>query len=151
MSARAKKPTTTPPPVRAKSSTARGHASGELPVVEDKPDLDSQRTNIFDSGRAGVQAPPDRSGPIQMVSMKTPGVAAARVPFVEHPRPQVKLRAISEVTPTGGNERGNLGRLAPPRDPAAVRARRRGDYVIYACIAIVVASAVAIAIWFVAR
>lgn len=59
---------------------------------------------------------------VPAISMKADSGPAPAPPLV--PRPEVKLRAISEVgipiTPPGG-----LGHLAPPRDPQA-RAPRSG-------------------------
>jgi len=82
--------------------------------------------------------------------MKTPGVGSGPAP-IERPRPQVKLRAISEVTPLEHAQPANLGRIAPPRDPRKVRARRFRDYIVWASLAVMLASAVALGIWFLAR
>jgi hypothetical protein len=94
-----------------------------------------------------------KSEPIQVVSMKTPHDAPPepgappRTPIV--PRP--KLRAISEITPLPHAQPRNLGYLAPPRDPAEVRSRRVRDLVVWSSVAVMLASVVALVIWFLAR
>jgi hypothetical protein len=101
---------------------------------------------------AGDAQPRRKSEPIQVVSMKTPmdrpaADAPAQTPIV--PRP--KLRAISEITPLPHAQPRNLGYLAPPRDPAEVRSRRMRDLVLWSSVAVIVASVVALFIWFIAR
>lgn len=96
---------------------------------------------------AQAPVPRDRSEPIRAISMKTPGAAGAE----QKPQrvlPVVKLRAMSEVQPTPGRGMGNL---APPRDPRAARSRRVRDNVIWASVAVILASIVTLAIWFLAR
>jgi len=89
------------------------------------------------------------SGPVA-ISMKTPADAkpdATETPILARP----KLRAISEVTPLPNAQPSNLGYLAPPRDGAEVRSRRVRDLVMWACVSVIIASGVALVIWFVAR
>ncbi len=140
MSARAKRPSTKPPPApaRAKSVTQKGRPSQ---VDEDAA------TSIYDSGNFGREAP----SPIKAISMKTPGQqkigADAYLAQPEVKKPM--LRAMSEVHARPKQQ--NLGYLAPPRDPAEVRARRVQDYILWGSISIILASAIALAIWFLAR
>jgi hypothetical protein len=137
VSARAKRPSTKPP-TRAKSVTQKGRPSQ---VDEDAA------TNIYDSGNFGREAP----SPIKAISMKTPGqqkIAAdgyRAVPEVKKPM----LRPMSEVHARPKQQ--SLGYLAPPRDAKEVRARRVQDYIVWGSISIIVASAVALAIWFLGR
>jgi hypothetical protein len=92
----------------------------------------------------------ERSGDIQAISMKTPGgappTAEVNPPTPILPRP--KLRAVSEVTPVKAQ---NLGHVAPPYDPERARARRVREYVIGGCVAVILACAIALVVWFVAR
>lgn len=92
----------------------------------------------------------DRSGPIQAISMKTPGdvprAAEANPPTPMLQRP--KLRAVSEITPV---KQQNFGHVARPYDPEEARARRLRDYVIWGCVAVILACAIALVVWFVAR
>lgn len=144
MSARAKRPSTQPPKPtlpagpRAKSVTQKGRPSQ---VDEDAA------TSIYDSGNFGREAP----SPIKAISMKTPGVqkiaadAYRAAPEVKKPM----LRAMSDVHARPKQQ--NLGYLAPPRDPAEVRARRVQDYIVWASVSIILASGIALAIWFLAR
>jgi hypothetical protein len=85
------------------------------------------------------------TGPMRVISMKTPGQDAAKQ---DRPIPQVKLRALSEIhqTPARG-----MGNLAPPHDPQESRSRRRLDHIIWVSAAVIVASIVTLAIWFLAR
>lgn len=90
-----------------------------------------------------------RSEPIRVISMKDH--AAAQNPRnAEHRVPlHVQLRSMAEVA--GMQDSGiGLGNLAPPRDPHEARARRRRDDAIWVCIAIALAGAIMLAVWFVA-
>jgi len=91
----------------------------------------------------------ERSEPIRVTSMKDHAEAArprnddARVPL------HVQLRSMAEVA--GRNDTPvKLGNLAPPRDPRQARARRVRDNVVWACVAVVLACAISLAIWLVA-
>lgn len=91
----------------------------------------------------------ERSEPIRVISMKEHTEAAgprsddARVPL------HVQLRAMAEVAGRNGSPVG-LGHLAPPRDPRQARARRVRGNVAWACVAVVLACAISLAIWLVA-
>ncbi len=140
MSARAKKPTTKPPPAppRAKSGTLKGRpaAPGHAPP-----------RSIEDSGNFGREA----ATPIKAISMKTPeGDKPAREAAAREAH-KVKLRPLSEIASGSHPKQENLGYLAPPRDPAEVRARKVHDYVLWGSISVIVASVVALIIWFAAR
>jgi hypothetical protein len=91
------------------------------------------------------------SAPIQAISMKTPG--AQRPPAPENPPtpilPRPKLRAVSEVMPA--QQPQNFGTVAQPYDPKEARARAVREYVIWGCLAVILASAIALVVWFVAR
>ena len=82
-----------------------------------------------------------------MISMKDgpdrPRSDERRVPV------HVQLRSIAEAAGLQDSQRG-LGNLAPPHDPRQARARRMRDNLGWACIAIVLASGIALAIWLVA-
>ncbi len=108
---------------RAKSPTKRGH---------DGP----------------ASSPPrDRSEPMRVISMKTPADLGSE-DRAQRVLPVVQLRAISNAhqTPARG-----MGNLAPPRDPREVRSRRVRDNVIWGSLAVILASVVTLAIWFLAR
>ncbi len=128
---------------RSKKPTERGH--GNAPPVSMHEDPPTE----IDPNPFGRR----KSEPIQVVSMKTPHDAPGepgpppQTPIV--PRP--KLRAISEITPLPHAQPRNLGYLAPPRDPAEVRSRRVRDLILWSSVAVIVASVVALVIWFVAR
>ena len=88
------------------------------------------------------------TGPIMAISMKTPGDGAQRQ--VKEPvLPAVKLRAMSEVTRSQTPQ--NLGNLAPPYDPKEARAKSTREYILWGCVAVIIASAIAVVVWFVGR
>jgi hypothetical protein len=124
---------------RAKGPTKRGHdaASGPPPRARTAPP----------DGQAPV--PRDRSEPMRVISMKTPAdLDAEEKEKAQRVLPVVKLRAISDLhhTPPRG-----MGNLAPPRDPREARSRRVRDNVIWGSLAVILASIVTLAIWFLAR
>lgn len=134
MSARAKKPTTTPPPTpRSKAPTLKGNPPSP--------------GGIYDSGNFNREA----ATPIKAISMKTPGSdKPAQRDTGPREVPKVKLRALSDVHKSTAPQQ-SLGFLAPPADPAAARARRMHDYIVYGSLSVIVASGVALVIWFLAR
>lgn len=138
MSARAKKPTTKPPPIPPRAK----------PPADYEPD--EARTSIYDSTQRLARA---KSQPIQAISMKTPGVERIAAddmratPSIQRP----KLRAISEVSPLSSAQPENLGYLAPPANPSDVRGRRVREVLLIVSLSIIVASIVALIIWFSAR
>jgi len=91
------------------------------------------------------------STPIRAISMKTPGTGDARERADTPPRaiPQVQLRSMADVSKSGPAQ--SLGYLAPPRDHREVRARRRSELVIWGSICVMLACAVALGIWFLAK
>jgi hypothetical protein len=114
------------------------------PTLRQTPDPDAP-TTVWD----GVPKPEPKQE-LRAISKKTPGV---RVPTdtPERAMPQVKLRAMSEIQTGPILKAQALGYLAPPRDPADVRARRRHELVVWGSICVIIASAIALGIWFVAR
>ena len=126
------------------------------PPSRGEPDpTEGQKTTIFDSGRHPKAAPVQHSAPLQMISMKTPadlgGISGEqKIPGI-HKVHQVKMRAISEVTPLKHAQPQNLGYLAPPRDASEVRGRHARDHVIWGCVSLIVACAIALGVWFLAR
>jgi hypothetical protein len=151
VSARGRRTTANPP--RGPREAPAPHAPRAAHAIDDH--RDDAATAIY---HAGTHAPA-QSGSIRVISMKPPGDAggvpgggaadpalAAPVPAIQRPQ----LRAISEVSSPGGAP-AHLGYLAPPRDPLEVRARRVRDLVIWGAVSVIVASAVALVIWFVAR
>jgi len=140
-----------------------------------KRPTEDEKTNVFDTGRSRTVRPtqkgmgkpseeerrrvvemttptqvqPQPSEPIRVISMKTPAEIAAEKRALAAKNHMVQIRAISEVnrhdTPT------NLGRLAPPRDPAGARARKLRDLVMWGSAVLLVAMAVMLGVWFLAR
>ncbi|MEO6776584.1 MAG: hypothetical protein ABI467_26815 [Kofleriaceae bacterium] len=146
-----------PGATRHDGPNARRRGSAE---PEDDP------TSIYESGKYATtpKATQPRPGepdfvreaatPIKVVSKKTPGLASSGpipLPPDVRPIPQVKLRAISEVTSKSHTPQQQLGYLAPPRDPNEVRGRRRRDFVVWSSICVILACVVALGIWFLAK
>jgi hypothetical protein len=130
---------------RAKRSTARGMGNR----AESLKEAQSRRA-VELATPTEITPARDRSEPIVVISMKTPGEVQPDEP---HPTPQVprpKLRALSEVSQS---QPGNLslGRLAPPRDAKEVRGRRLRDGLIWGSLVIIVGCIVMLAVWFLAR
>jgi len=92
---------------------------------------------------------PERSEPILAISMKArtdqqkARADEQRVPL------HVQLRALAQVSGQHAAQI-DLGNLAPPRDPREARARRVRSNVARAGVAVVLAAAIALAIWLVA-
>jgi len=149
---------------RAKPETRRGHEPGPsvaradartvMPAtphartIPDSPPLDASALALPPVPTAPMPAvvPPAHAEPLRVISMKTPADLEAEK--AQRVLPVVKLRAISEVhrTPPRG-----MGNLAPPRDPTEARSRRVRDHVIWGSVAVILASIVTLAIWFLAR
>jgi len=89
--------------------------------------------------------------PLRVISMKAQAEAgAARAALAGEPRVplHVQLRTMAEVA--GVHASGGLGRLAPPRDPRQALLRRRRANLAWACIAVVLAGGISLAIWLIA-
>ena len=136
---------------RSKKPTEKGHAKAPPPPPIPRPNPGSEdRPTEVDPNPFGRR----KSEPIKAVSMKTPHDAPPPEPGLPPQTPIVprpKLRAISEITPLPHAQPRNLGYLAPPRDPAEVRSRRVRDLVLWSSVAVILASVVALVIWFLAR
>jgi hypothetical protein len=118
------------------------------------------KTNIFDPGDG--RSPGESSQKIHAVSMKTPDnpklhAVSMKTPAdgsikaiakVERDMPHVRLRAMSEVAKQQHPQ--NLGNYAPPYDAAAARKRTARDMVLWGCLAVMLASVIALVVWFVA-
>jgi hypothetical protein len=155
----ARKPPTQPPdrPSGSDDAPTTIYDSGELPARRRpkqtaKGSAPSEQATIVDKPRPAVQAMSmkQQSAPIQAISMKTPGNAPApegNPPTPMLPRP--KLRAVSEVMPA--QQAQNFGTIAQPYDPKEARARAVREYVIWGCVAVILASVIALAVWFLAR
>jgi hypothetical protein len=100
---------------------------------------------------AAPSAPEGAQGsqPIRAISMKTPADPNLK-PVVKPERemPHVKLRAMSEMA--GLQQPQNLGNLAAPYDPTEARKRTARELVIWGSLVVILASAIAIGVWFVA-
>jgi hypothetical protein len=132
---------------RSRTPTRKGHPPG--PTLDD----DEDPTEI-DGGNLGPEAVPALPHapiqPIKAISMKTPHDGDTPVREVKAPvLPAVKLRALSEVTRAQAHQ--PLGNLAPPYDPRVARAKTTREYIVWGSIAVIIASVVAVIVWFVGR
>ncbi len=129
---------------RQKSPTNKG--APPAPARPSDNSLDDQKTSIFDSGNFKKE----KATPIKAISMKTPGVDKLAGEEIDtRPKPKVKMRALSEVHSAPIPQ--DLGRLAPPRDASAARVRKLQDYVLWGSVSVILASGIALVIWFLAR
>jgi hypothetical protein len=135
MSARPKTPTT--------RGTTPARATSKSEFSEDGP------TNVYDPQHHSAPPAAGESQKIVAISMKTPAdpnLAPVKMP--EREMPHVRLRAMSEMS--RANMPLNLGNLAPPYDPSEARKRNMKEYVLWGCVAVILASAIALVVWFVA-
>jgi len=109
------------------------------------------RPSIEQATPTELTARPERSEPIRVISMKERTGARPRTDPAGEPRVplHVQLRSMAEVAGLHDPPSG-LGNLAPPRDPRQARARRRRDNVLWAFVAIALASGISLSIWFLA-
>ena len=157
MSAGARKPPPKPPDRPSDDAPTTIYDSGELPArkrpapVAAKGSAPPEHPTVVDRPRPPVVPVSKRepSSPIRAISMKTPDNAkppeTANPPTPILPRP--KLRAVSEVTPV----QQNYGTIAQPYDPKEARTRAVREYVIWGCVSVILASAIALVVWFAAR
>lgn len=122
---------------RSKTPTKKG--TTPAPTTDEK-------TRVY---RGPEDRPPSESGnTFKAISMKSPDGATKKEP--EAPvLPAVKLRAMSEFHRAQTPQ--NLGNLAPPYDPHEARKRTAQDYLMWGCVAVILASGIALAVWFAAR
>jgi hypothetical protein len=114
-----------------------------------KRPTDEDPTRIYDpSAKPPPAKPGNKSEPLQIISMKE---QADREDKAERNLPKVQLRSMASVTPPNATPPHGMGNLAPPRDPRESRSRRVRDNVIWACVAVMLACGVTLAIWFLAR
>lgn len=152
---------------RARSPTLRGTPS----VDEERTDVDPEkqdnaRDHARDNAKTRIAVPrskrqtkrgskaspvpvkPERSEPLPIISMKDALSASAEKRAAKEHR--VQLRPLSEVR-RAETQPQNLGFLAPPRDPKAVRIRRFHDLVMWGSVVVIVGCLVMLAVWFLAR
>src|SRR5690606_27397595 len=125
-------------------------ASQAAPTVYGKPAVAQPAAAPVQPAPIQVISKKATQPPIQAISMKDrdappkEGAASGSTPML--PRP--KLRAMSEVTPVSQQ---NLGHVAPPYDPVEARARKLREYVVWGCLSVILASVIALVVWFAAR
>jgi hypothetical protein len=133
-------------------SGAKRDATGPAPAIG-KASGPVQAISMKDQPMQAISMK-DATGPLQAISMKTPGqgATAAAAPNATPMLPRPKLRAMAEVaSEVVPPNQQNLGHVAPPYDPEAARARQVREYVIWGCVAVILASVIALVVWFVAR
>jgi hypothetical protein len=109
----------------------------------DPPSLEDLPTAIYDPNKPKLQA----------ISMKTPDGPGRTEPShaaLPSPEPALKRPKLGGALEEARRP-DNLGYLAPPRDPRQWRARRVRDIVLVVSLSMIVASIIAMVIWFAAR
>ena len=132
---------------RAKSATKKGFESGEIPTKVDRPQtLELETPTDIDPPRNRAN---ERSEPIRVISMKTPGEGAADKKR-EAKQHKPAIRALSDVLPRHATPPQGMGRLAPPADPRQARARKLRDGLIWGSVLVIISCVVMLAVWFLA-
>jgi hypothetical protein len=141
VSARSKTPT--------KKGTTPAPTTDERTRVYRGPEVRGTEQIGLEPAPAPVVPSASESGnTFKAISMKSPDGATKTEP--EPPvLPAVKLRAMSEFHRAQTPQ--NLGNLAPPYDPHEARKRTAKEYVMWGSIAVILASGIALVVWFVAR
>jgi hypothetical protein len=146
----------------ADRAAATARESFERDATEVNPRLGFTRieqatpTHVDAAVPTELTARADRSEPVRAISMKDQVDAQNREPREPRDRhnPRVplhiQLRSMAEVSGRHDTPVGGLGHLAPPRDPRRARARRVRSNAVWACIAILLAATISLAIWFIA-
>jgi hypothetical protein len=144
MSGRGKSPTQRgTKPARARTSSP--DFSDDIPTTHYDPPGASPGQNPASSNEVSAAS----SNKIVAISMKTPAdPKLAPVKVQEKDMPHSKLRALSEVS--RAQIPLNLGNLAPPYDPNEARKRTMKEYIVWGCISVMLACAIALAVWFLA-
>ena len=140
---------------RPKTPTAKGSGPGSSGPIPKQPSTDEIPTKILGpefpaeaARRSKGKTAPLPENQMKAISMKTPGTTK-KVEMPESEMPHVKLRAMSEFARS--NTPQNLGNFAPPYNPSEARKRSFQEYVIWGCVAVMIASGIALVVWFVAR
>lgn len=143
MPERPNKPTKRGVPPADAMGDGRPDATSGDGSTDDDSISDDAPTRIYDSEPIARAKP----APIHAISMKTPAEPRpARSEQAERELPHVKLRAMSELART--QQPQSLGHLAPPYDPAEARARTVRDYIVWGSLAVILASVIALGVWF---
>jgi hypothetical protein len=128
---------------RAKKSTEKGHETGDTRVDPPRPPP---------LPPVPEAAPPAQPTPIRVISLKTPAeIEAEEKRKLQAKHHKVAIRSLSEVRRQRDTPPGGFGNLAPPRDPKEARSRQLRDHVIWGSLVIILASAVMLGVWFLAR
>ena len=128
-------------PPRPKTATKKGFESGEIPT---KP----ERGQTVEIGTpTEVDPPQNRSEPIRVISMKSPGAADKKREARQH---KPAIRALSDVLPRHATPPQGMGRLAPPADPRQARVRKLRDWLIWGSVLVIISCVVMLAVWFLA-
>jgi hypothetical protein len=133
---------------RAKQPTAKGHDTHDT-QVERPAGVPPPLPPTLPQAPEPPQQP---TPPIRVISLKTPAEIEAeekqKLRVRDH---KVSIRPLSEIRRQHDTPPGGFGHLAPPRDPREVRARRLRDHVMWGSLVVIVASAVMLGVWFLAR
>lgn len=153
MSARNKSPTQKgTKPARARTSSP--DFSDDVPTTHyDPPGASANQLPASSSNQmpasSSNQMRAQPKAQIVAISMKTPADPRVQpVKLAEKDMPHIKLRAMSEVS--RAQIPLNLGNLAPPYDPSEARRRTMKEYIVWGCISVMLACAIALAVWFIA-
>jgi hypothetical protein len=144
------------PPISAAPSPSRGSSDAADSFEGDATEVNPRQhpaaveqptPTEIDPSASSQTAMPIAGEPVRMISMKDH--SEGQRPKLEPRVPlHVQLRSLAEVSGSHEVQRG-LGQLALPRNPAQKRERGVGDDVVRACMALLLAGTIALAIWLV--
>jgi hypothetical protein len=137
------------PPMAPRPMPVQPKVTARAAEMVQPPQVVAKSRKLDDSGNFRREV----ATPVKAISMKTPGDMRERVDTPARAIPQVKLRSMDEVRAERAQSPPpqTLGYLAPPRDAAEVRSRRRSEVVVWASVCVILACAVALGIWFLAK
>jgi hypothetical protein len=141
--------------VSARSKTPTKKGTTPAPTTDDKtrvyrgPEVrGTEQIGIEPVAVPVVPSASESGNTFRAISMKSPDGVTKKA--LEPPvLPAMKLRAMSEFHRAQTPQ--NLGNLAPPYDAHEARKRTAQDYAMWGCIAVILASGIALAVWFVGR
>ncbi len=121
---------------RGKKPTKRGHESGELTLEIGTP--------------TAIDPPRERSEPIRVISMKTPGEVAAEKKKMTAKTHRPEIRALSDVVGRSATPPQGMGNFAPPVNHKERNVRKLRDWLIWGSVLVMISCVVMLGVWFLA-
>ena len=130
--------------VGPKRAPVRDAGLDDSATTIDPPSLDDDDD---DDGRPTGKIERPKKPAMRAISMKTPMADGSKPEKIAARKPEVRLAPTPQRVQAPPQP---VGRLAPPRDPREVRARRIRDVILWGSAAVILASVVVLVIWLIA-